>query len=65
MLASLVMGAGLWLGAMALQGPLHQHLARYAALGALVVGGSVLYFAAGGLIGAFRLSDFRSLRRRG
>lgn len=64
-LASLVMGAGLWLGAMALQGPLHQHLARYAALGALVVGGSVLYFAAGGLIGAFRLSDFRSLRRRG
>jgi putative peptidoglycan lipid II flippase len=37
---------------------------RYLALLALVLLGSVSYFLAGGLIGAFKLSDFRSALRR-
>ena len=65
LLASALMGAGLWLGAWALEPALNTHLWRYAALAALVIGGSALYFAAGFALGAFRLSDFARLRRKG
>jgi putative peptidoglycan lipid II flippase len=63
-LASLVMGAVLWGLAWALAVPLHTHNLRYLALAGLVLGGSLTYFAAGALLGAFRLSEFRALRRR-
>jgi putative peptidoglycan lipid II flippase len=63
--ASAVMGLALWAAAQGLAGPLHQHLWRYAALAVLVVGGSVVYFGSGALMGAFRLSDFTRPRRRG
>jgi putative peptidoglycan lipid II flippase len=62
--ACAVMGVALWLGEKALHDALSQHLVRYAALAALVVGGSVVYFASGAFLGAFRLSDFKALRRR-
>ena len=38
---------------------------RYLALLALIVVGAVAYFAIGQIIGAFRLSEFRSALRRG
>ena len=62
--ACAVMGLALWLSEKALHQALNEHLLRYAALAALVVGGSVVYFASGALLGAFRFSDFRNLRRR-
>jgi putative peptidoglycan lipid II flippase len=37
---------------------------RFAALGILITLGIVTYFGAGTLIGAFRLADFRALRRK-
>ena len=37
---------------------------RYAGLALLIVTGALIYYAAGTAIGAFRLSDFRNLRRR-
>ena len=61
--ASLLMGAALWLGALALAPLLHAHLWRFLALLLLVALGVVSYFAIGTLIGAFRLSDFAALRR--
>lgn len=59
-----VMGLVLWALALALQGPLALHLWRWIALFGLCLGGIVAYFACGALIGAFRLSDLRALRRR-
>ncbi len=56
--ACAVMGVALWLGEKALHQALNEHLLRYAALAALVIGGSAIYFASGALLGAFRLSDF-------
>ncbi|MEO6298621.1 MAG: lipid II flippase MurJ, partial [Paracoccaceae bacterium] len=63
-LASAIMGAVLWLGAQALDPMLHVHLLRYVALLILVALGIVSYFGTGALIGAFRISDFTSLRRK-
>jgi putative peptidoglycan lipid II flippase len=64
-LAALLMGALLW-GAAALAAPaLAVAGLRYLALAGLVVLGLVAYFGAGMVLGAFRLSDFRSALRRG
>ena len=38
---------------------------RYLAVLAMVLAGIVVYFGAGALIGAFRLSDFKSAMKRG
>ncbi len=62
--AAAVMGAALWVAAYMLAPWLAQSGIRYAALAVLVVGGSVVYFTAGGLLGAFAISDFRSALRR-
>ncbi len=65
LLASLVMGACLWLAMLALGPALALPGWRYAALAALVLTGIVTYFGLGTLFGAFRLSDFRAALRRG
>ncbi|MCU0899704.1 MAG: murein biosynthesis integral membrane protein MurJ [Cypionkella sp.] len=63
-LASAGMGAVLF-GAMAALGPmLGTAGARYLGLTLLILAGIISYFALGTLIGAFRLSDFRSALRR-
>ena len=63
-IAALVMGAALWAGQIAL-GPLFgEAVWRYAALAALIAIGIISYFAAGTAIGAFRMSDFKKLRRQ-
>ena len=62
-IASAVMGGFLWLAAQMLAPYLHQHLWRYLALIALCAIGIVSYFGTGAAIGAFRLSDFSTLRR--
>ncbi|APX90242.1 murein biosynthesis integral membrane protein MurJ [Brevirhabdus pacifica] len=62
--ASLLMGAGLWL-AMIVLGPFFGIPGlRYVALSALIVLGAVIYFGAGGPLGAFRLSELKSAMRR-
>jgi putative peptidoglycan lipid II flippase len=64
-IAALAMGACLW-GAMALLMPfLGMAGVRYAALAALIAVGIVSYFGIGQLIGAFRLSEFKSALKRG
>ncbi len=62
--ASLIMGVMLWAMALLLGTLLGTEGWRYLALLILVLGGMVSYFGAGALIGAFRLSDFASLRRQ-
>ena len=63
-LASLAMGAVLW-GMVVILGPmLGTDGWRYLGLALLVASGIVSYFGLGALFGAFRLSDFRSLRQR-
>lgn len=63
-LASVVMGAVLF-GMMTALGPmLGTDGVRYAGLALLIASGIVSYFGAGTLIGAFRLSDFKSALRR-
>ncbi|MBZ4690262.1 MAG: integral rane protein MviN [Cereibacter sp.] len=64
LLASLVMGAVLIAGNILLGGLLGSPGWRYIGLALLVALGIIAYFATGNLIGAFRLSDLRSLRRR-
>lgn len=64
LLASLVMGAATWAAALWLAPWLTTGGWRYLALAALVGLGIVVYFGAGALLGAFRLSDFTALRRR-
>ena len=64
-LASLAMGLALWFSADALAPMLAESGLRWGALGLLLAAGVVSYFGAGALIGAFRLSDFTALRRRG
>jgi len=62
-IAALFMGAVLW-GGQVMLGPLFGAAGwRYAALAALIAMGIISYFAAGTAIGAFRLADFRKLRR--
>jgi len=64
-LASLIMGAAIWAANWAL-GPLLSAVGwRYIGLLLLVLAGMVSYFGAGMMIGAFRLSDFKSAMRRG
>ncbi len=63
-LASGVMGAVLWGAALGLHDALGLHLWRYLALLALCLVGIIAYFGAAVLLGAFRLSDLRQLRRR-
>ncbi|WP_010140018.1 murein biosynthesis integral membrane protein MurJ [Oceanicola sp. S124] len=65
LLASLIMGAVLWVAKLLLASWLTADYIRYLALLLLVLGGAVTYFVAGPLVGAFRLSDFTgALRRR-
>jgi len=64
--ASAIMGAALLALAHVLAVPLVTPTLRYAALGALVLGGIVVYGLAGLVLGAFRLSDLRgAFARRG
>jgi putative peptidoglycan lipid II flippase len=63
-LASALMGAVLW-GAASLMGDLLASPGwRYAGLAGLIGLGIVTYFGTGTMIGAFRLSDFKRLRRQ-
>jgi putative peptidoglycan lipid II flippase len=63
-LASGLMGAGLWLGVI-LWGPLLGIPGwRYAALAALVLGGIAVYALLGQALGAFRMGEFRRALRR-
>lgn len=63
-MASVIMGAVLWGGAQLLAQPLTADYWRYFALAALIAAGMVSYFASGAALGAFRLSDLKSLRRQ-
>ncbi|MDR7125966.1 murein biosynthesis integral membrane protein MurJ [Pseudotabrizicola sp. 4114] len=64
LVAAFTMGAVLF-GAMTVLGPmLGTPGLRYAGLALLIASGVLSYFATGALIGAFRLSDFRSALRR-
>jgi putative peptidoglycan lipid II flippase len=63
-LASALMGAVLW-GAASLMGHILSSPGwRYAGLAGLIGLGIVTYFGTGTMIGAFRLSDFKRLRRQ-
>ena len=64
-LASVAMGLVLILAANALAPALAMGYWRYLALLALIVIGAVTYFGIGQIIGALRLSDFKSALRRG
>lgn len=63
LLASVLMGAGLWL-LMLLLGPMFAGPGQWGALAVLVAGGMLIYALAGQTLGAFRLSDFRTALRR-
>nr|WP_211201767.1 murein biosynthesis integral membrane protein MurJ [Rhodobacter sp. NTK016B] len=63
--AAAIMGAAVW-GVIQLLDPMLQTPGwRYLAVLAMVLAGIVVYFGAGALIGAFRLSDFKSAMKRG
>jgi putative peptidoglycan lipid II flippase len=64
LLASAVMGAVLWGASLVLATALQTPTIRYPALAALVAIGIVAYFAAGTLLRAFSLSDFKAALRR-
>ena len=63
-LASLAMGAVLWAAHLLLAPMLATAGWRYLGLALLVTAGAVGYFAAGALVGAFRLSDFTGAVKR-
>ena len=63
-IAAIVMGAALYGAQVALGEMLASHGWRYAGLALLIAIGILSYSAAGTAIGAFKLSDFRNLRRR-
>ena len=63
-LASVVMGAVLYGASLVLGPALVMPTVRYLALAALVAVGVVAYFAAGTLLRAFSLSDFKAVLRR-
>lgn len=63
-IASIVMGFALYVAQAALGDTLASQGWRYAGLGLLIAVGGLTYYAAGTAIGAFKLSDFRKLRRR-
>ncbi len=58
--ACAIMGVFLWGAETALADALSAHGHRYWALAVLVLSGMAVYVAAAYLLGAFRLSDFRS-----
>ncbi|SEO11165.1 putative peptidoglycan lipid II flippase [Gemmobacter aquatilis] len=62
--ACALMGLALWGGADLLAPALNARALRWLALAALCIGGAVVYFGFGTLIGAFRLSDFKAALRR-
>ncbi|WP_417625425.1 murein biosynthesis integral membrane protein MurJ [Pararhodobacter aggregans] len=62
--AAALMGAVLWVAAGAMAPLLASPGWRYLALAGLVAIGVVSYFGGGAALGAFRLSDFKGLRRR-
>jgi putative peptidoglycan lipid II flippase len=62
--ASLLMGAGLWLGQALLVPMLNAGALKFLALALLVAWGMAVYFAAGVALGAFTLADFRGAVRR-
>ena len=64
-LASAVMGLGLVGAQWAFAGLLYTDYLRYPALALLIALGAVLYGFAGQALGAFRLSELRSILRRG
>lgn len=64
MVASLLMGLFLVLTSSALGSALVTPGLRYSALALLVMGGAVVYFGTGHLLGAFRVSEFRNALRR-
>ena len=63
-IASALMGALLWGAAQIMETALHTAGLRYLALAGLVLFGIVVYFGAGQMIGAFKLSEFRRNLRR-
>ncbi|WP_426035759.1 murein biosynthesis integral membrane protein MurJ [Cypionkella sp. TWP1-2-1b2] len=63
-IAAIVMGFALYAAQAALGDMLASHGWRYAGLALLIAVGGLTYYAAGTAIGAFKLSDFRKLRRR-
>ena len=65
LVASAIMGGALWMGNVAMQPALGTPFVRGFALLGLILIGSVSYFGAGQLIGAFKLSEFKSAMRRG
>ncbi len=65
LLATAVMGVVLWFGADICDAAIKTRGWRFPALTALIAAGIISYFAAGAALGAFKLSDFKSLRRRG
>jgi putative peptidoglycan lipid II flippase len=65
LLATAVMGVVLWFGADISDAAIKTRGWRFPALTALIAAGIISYFAAGAALGAFKLSDFKSLRRRG
>lgn len=62
--AAALMGAVLWVAAGAMAPLLASPGWRYLALAGLVMIGVVSYFGGGAALGAFRLSDFKGLRRQ-
>lgn len=64
-LASCVMGAGVWGLAEVLAGPLNAAWWRYAALLAVIIAGTGIYAVAGQILGAFRLAEIKAGLRRG
>jgi len=63
--ASLIMGAALWFADLQLGALMATSGWRSLGLLILIVLGAVTYFGSGQLIGAFRMSEFRSALRRG
>ena len=63
LLASALMGAALWAAAWGLAPALADPVWRYVALIGLILVGIISYFCSGVVVGAFKLSDFRRLRR--
>jgi putative peptidoglycan lipid II flippase len=63
-LASACMGAVLWGASWGMGNLLADAIWRYAALAGLIAIGIISYFGIGAAIGAFKLSDFRRLRRQ-
>jgi putative peptidoglycan lipid II flippase len=64
LVATFIMGAVLWFGAYLAEPAIYSKGWRFAALASLIGAGIVSYFVTGAAIGAFKISDFTSLRRK-